>query len=95
MTTTVLPRSTRAWSTARSLSNVVEVETGGRLVEQIEGLSGGAFGELARQLDPLRLTTGEGGCRLAEVEIVETDGDQRVEDTDDLRAPSRRSRAPD
>lgn len=37
------------------LLDVVEVQARGRLVQDVEGLAGVAFGELPRQLDPLRL----------------------------------------
>src|ERR1051325_2782139 len=39
----------------QQLAHVVEVQAGGRLVEQVEGLAGVALGELARQLDALGL----------------------------------------
>jgi hypothetical protein len=39
----------------QELAQIVEVEAGGRLVEDVERASGRDFGELARQLDALRL----------------------------------------
>ena len=65
-------------------ADIVEVEACGRFVEEVERLSGGAFGELARELDALGLAAGERRRRLAEMEIVETDRDQRVENPHDL-----------
>ena len=38
------------------LLDVREVQAGGRLVEDVQGLAGVALAQLARQLDPLRLT---------------------------------------
>ena len=43
MTTTVLPASTKPCSTSSSLLDVVEVQAGRRLVEDIEGPAGGAL----------------------------------------------------
>ena len=37
------------------LGNVVKVQAGGRLIQNIERASGTALGELARELDTLRL----------------------------------------
>ncbi|MNC34463.1 hypothetical protein D3C75_828980 [compost metagenome] len=53
------------------LLDVVEVQTRGRLVQDIEGLAGVALGELPRQLDPLRLAPRQGSGRLAEPDIGE------------------------
>ncbi len=50
----------------------MEVQPGGRFVQDVEGLAGIPLGELARQLDPLRLTARQGGGRLAEADIGET-----------------------
>src|SRR5215831_2296803 len=43
----------------QQLCYVVEVQPGGGLVEDVERAAGGALGQLARELDPLRLTAGE------------------------------------
>jgi hypothetical protein len=60
------------------LVDIVEVESSSRLIEQVECLPGGAFGELPRQLDPLRLTAGKSRGRLAEVEVAQADCNQGV-----------------
>ncbi|MNJ81959.1 hypothetical protein D3C77_810540 [compost metagenome] len=44
------------------LLDVREVQTGGWLVEDVQGLAGIALGQLAGQFHPLGLTTGQ-GCR--------------------------------
>ena len=66
MTTTVLPASTSRPSDVSSLRDVVEVQAGGGLVEDVEGAAGLAAGQLARELDALRLAAGQRGRALAE-----------------------------
>ncbi len=44
---------------------VVEVEPGRRLVQDVEGSAGAAFGQFAAELDALGLAAGERGRRLA------------------------------
>ncbi len=51
--------------------DVSEVQPRGGLVEYVEGLAGGPLSELARELDPLRLTAREGGRGLAEPDVSE------------------------
>jgi hypothetical protein len=46
--------------------DVVEVQAGGRLVEDVERAPGVALGQLQRQLDALRLAAGQRGGALAE-----------------------------
>ncbi len=53
------------------LLDVVEVQPCGRFVQDVEGLAGIPLGELARQLDPLRLAPRQGGGRLAEPNVGE------------------------
>ena len=53
--------------------DVVSMETGGRLVEDVEGLTGGATRELGREFDALGFATGEGRGGLAETDVAETD----------------------
>lgn len=53
------------------LLDVVKVQPCGRLVQDVEGLAGIPLGELARQLDPLRLAPRERGGRLAEPDVGE------------------------
>ena len=67
------------------LVDIVEVKTGGRLIEEIQRLAGGTFGKLARQLDPLGLTARQGGSGLPKVEVSEADRYQGVQNTNNLR----------
>ena len=62
-----------------------EVETGCRLIEDIEGLSCRSLGEVECELDTLRLSARERGCRLSECDIAETDIDEDIENTLDPR----------
>src|SRR5699024_7585704 len=48
------------------------VETGGGLVQNIDGGAGGGLGELGGQLDPLGLAAGEGGGGLSQLYIPQT-----------------------
>ena len=60
------------------LPHVLEVQAGGRLVEDVERLPGAAADEFLRQLDALRLAAGERGRRLAELDVVEAHVVQRL-----------------
>ena len=66
------------------LLHVLEVQAGGGLVEDVERLPGPDAGELARELDALRLAAGEGGGGLAELDVAEADVLERREDARDL-----------
>src|ERR1700682_2240937 len=59
--------------------DVGEVQTGGRLVEDVESLPRITPAELFRQLDPLRLTTGELGRRLSQADVAEAHLAQRLQ----------------
>ena len=61
MTSTVLPASTKPCSTSAAASDVVEVQAGGRLVEEVERPAGALLDQLAGELDPLGLAAGERG----------------------------------
>ena len=75
--------------------DVGEVETGGGLVEDVEGPPGRPPAELGRQLDPLGLAAGEGRRGLAESDVVEadvveglellSDGRDGLEELEDIR----------
>src|SRR6266850_1846116 len=54
------------------LSNVVEVEAGGWLVEDVERAAGLPFRKLAGQLDALGFAAGKRGRGLAEGDVAET-----------------------
>src|SRR5699024_5285151 len=51
-------------------SDVVKVQSGGGLVQNIERVAGVALGQLARQLDALRLAARQGGGALAQLDIA-------------------------
>src|SRR5947209_2661257 len=65
-------------------AHVVEVEAGGGLVEEVEGASGLALGELPGQLHALGFTAGERGGGLAEVDVAEADVDEGLEADGDV-----------
>ena len=66
------------------LGQVVEVQAGGRLVEQVERPAGVGPRELGGQLHALRLAAGERRRRLAEREVVEPHVAERLQDAADL-----------
>ena len=53
--------------------DVGEVQTGRRLVEDVQRAAGGTARELRRQLDALRLTTGERRRGLTEMDVAKAD----------------------
>ena len=63
----------------QQLLDVVEMQPGGGLVQDVEGLAGGTLGELARQLHALRLTARERGGILAEAHVRQADVGERLE----------------
>ena len=66
------------------LADVVEVQPGRRLVEDVQGLARPLLDQLARQLDPLGLAAGERRRGLAELEVIEPDVVQGLEHPGDL-----------
>src|SRR5262249_32444267 len=58
--------------------DVGEVQSGRRLVEDVEGRSGRDLRELGRELDPLRLATRQRRRRLAEADVAEADRVERL-----------------
>ena len=60
------------------LLDVREVEPGGRLVEDVDRLAGGAPRELRGQLHALRLAARERRGRLAEADVAEADVHERL-----------------
>ena len=93
MTITVLPLSTSRCSTCEQLLHVGEVQAGGRLVQQVDRLAGGAPRQLGGELDALRLAAAQRGRRLAEPDVAEADVHQRLQLGADLRAPPGRPRS--
>src|SRR5665647_3577679 len=65
--------------------DVLEVQAGGRLVQHVHRASGRPLLQLARELDALRLATGEGGRRLTKADVAEADVHQRLEVPGDRR----------
>src|SRR5439155_1570489 len=51
--------------------HIFEVQSGRRLVQDVEGTPRVALRELGRELDPLRFSPGQRGGRLPEVDIAE------------------------
>ena len=68
-----------AMEDVEELADVVEVEAGGGLVEEVEGAAGLALGELAGELHALGFAAGERGGGLAEVDVAEADVDEGLE----------------
>ena len=66
-------------------AHVLEVEAGGRLVEDVEGAAGVPLGQLGRELDALRLAARERRRALAEVDVAEAHVVQRLELGEDPR----------
>ena len=54
--------------------DVVGVQAGGGLVQDIDGLAGGPAGQFRGQLHPLGLPPGEGGGGLADFEVTQPHG---------------------
>ncbi len=57
----------------QQLAGVLEMQAGGRLVEDIEGAACRPARQLLGQLDPLRLAARKGGRRLAHMHIAQAD----------------------
>src|SRR5438105_4940 len=62
------------------LANVIEVQAGGRLVEDVKRAARVGPSQLGRELDALRLAAGEGGGRLAQGEVVQAHVGERLQD---------------
>ena len=63
----------QALEDVEQLADVLEVQAGRRLVEDVDGAAGGSLLQLGRELDALGLTAGEGRRRLAEPDVAEAD----------------------
>ena len=85
MTMTVLPLSTRPLEHPQQLADVLEVQAGRRLVQDVDGAAGGALLQLGGQLDALGLAAGERGRGLAEPDVAEADVDERLQVPRDRR----------
>ncbi len=69
----------------QQLADVLEVQTGGGLVQNVDRAPGGALLELAGELHALGLAAGEGGRGLTETDIAETDVVERLQVAGDRR----------
>ena len=58
---------------------VLEVEAGGRFIQNIKSSAGGAFGQFFGQFNPLCFAAGQCGRLLTHVNIVEPHSFQRVQ----------------
>src|SRR5208337_4075439 len=56
----------------QELADIIEMQAGGGLIENVDGSAGLALGELAGQLDALGFAAGKRGGRLAELHVAET-----------------------
>ena len=79
MTTMVLPSSRSRLQHAQQLRDVVEVQSRGGLIQDVERAAGGALGELARQLYALRFAARERGRVLPEPHVGQADVHQRFQ----------------
>ena len=61
------------------LADVLEVQPGGRFIQDVDGPAGGATLQLGGELDALGLTAGERGGRLAQAHVPQPHLDQGVE----------------
>ena len=68
----------------QQLAHVVEMQPGGRLIQDIERLARPFFHQLARQLDPLRLAAGKRRRGLPQLDVIETDVVQGLQHPRDL-----------
>ena len=68
----------------QQLGQVVEVQPGGGLVQEVEGPSGVGAGELGGQFHPLGLAAGERGGGLAQGNVAQADVAERLQNAADL-----------
>ena len=83
MTSTVLPGLDQRVQHFQQLAHILEMQAGGRLVEDVERAAGGAPRQFLGQLDPLRLAARQRRRRLADMDVAEPDllqGHQLVAD---------------
>ena len=76
----------------QQLADVVEVQAGGRLVEDVERVAGVDAAQFGGQLDPLGLAAGERGRRLAERQVAQADLLQAAQAAGRWPGSSRRTR---
>jgi hypothetical protein len=83
--TTTCCRYRPARAAPRAACDVLEMQAGGRLVEDVERAAGGAARQLLRQLDALRLAARERRRLLADMDVAEPDALQGLELVADRR----------
>src|SRR5438876_8234594 len=66
-----------ALENVEKFADVVEVQAGGGLVENVKRAAGLALGKFARELDALRFAAGKRGGGLAELDVTEADFNER------------------
>ena len=59
--------------------NILKMQPGCRFIKNIQGFSGCPFGQFLRQLNPLRLTAGQGCRLLSDFDIAQTDFAQQIQ----------------
>ena len=59
--------------------DVVEMQAGGRLIKNEQGLAGVTLGEFERKLHPLRLASGQRGRALSQADIAQADIEQGLQ----------------
>ena len=70
----------------QQLADVLEVQAGGGLVQDVEGAAGGPAGQFLGQLDALGLAAGQGGGLLAERYVAQADLLEDLEAVVDARS---------
>jgi len=68
----------------KQLTNVVEVQSRGGLIQQVESSPCCLLGQLASELDALCLSARQCRRRLTEVQVVEADVGKQLQGADDL-----------
>ena len=79
-----VPRRGEPVQHVQQLANVVEMQPGGRLVQDVQSLARPLLDQLARQLDPLRFAAGKRRRGLAELDVIEPDVVQGLKHAGDL-----------
>src|SRR5436309_16042219 len=60
----------------QKLFNIIEMQTSGGFVENIKSFSRGAPAQFYCQFNPLSVTAGQCGCRLAKTDVTQSNVDQ-------------------
>ena len=88
------PASRRPKSARVEQLDVLEMQPGGGLVEDVERPPGGLARELGRELHPLGLAAGERGGGLAQLDVAEPHLSQRGEPLRGCAGSTRTDRRP-